>query len=90
VLCKNSNERTPQSVNREAFVAELGLIAEHFSRTCRRADFLIIKEAKRTRPRHANAGRSVFADQTRAAAGANSEIASQIHALAHGLDGSHT
>jgi hypothetical protein len=32
VLCKNSNERTLQSFNGEAFVAKSGLIAEHFSR----------------------------------------------------------
>jgi hypothetical protein len=48
VLCKNSNERTLQSFGSEAFVAELRLIAEHFSRGFRRANFLIIKEAEKT------------------------------------------
>jgi hypothetical protein len=48
VLCKNSNERTLQSFGREAFVAELRLIAEHFSHDFRRANFLIIKEAEKT------------------------------------------
>jgi hypothetical protein len=52
VLCKNSNEFTLQSFNGDAFVAESGVIAEHFSSLRGCDDFLIIKSLEAPRASH--------------------------------------
>jgi hypothetical protein len=81
VLCKNSNEHTIQSFNSEVFVAESGLIAEHFSRGFRHANFLIIKEANKPLPDYTNAGRSALTDGPAFAAGVNSNRRARLARL---------
>jgi hypothetical protein len=86
VLCKNSNERTLQSFKHEAFVAGSGLIAEHFSRRQCGANFLIIKEAKKSLPHHTSASPPGSSDRLALAAGVTQKWQGGLCALTHRCD----